>query len=422
MLKTFQDYIEQHHLVEPSQVVLLAVSGGRDSVVLAHLFQASHIPFAIAHCNFHLRPGECDRDAAFVARLAEQYKVPFHLTHFQTRDYASSHHLSIEEAARMLRYDYFQQLCSDYGYHRIATGHHADDSIETFFLNLLRGTGLPGLHGILPLHDNIIRPLLPFSREQINQYVAQHQLEYVEDSSNESDEYRRNQLRHHLIPLLRQLSPNIYDSLPQTMERLYQSEQLLNHYTDQFRATLPQPQTGTLLLPGEGYVNSTQIYLLLKPYGFTSAQAMRLFAQPQIGAVFTSSSHHLYVTRQGWILTGAPADSTEDFSLPEATYHLPSEFSTFRVSPDEALFDNDKIQYPLSVRSWHPGDRFQPFGMRGSQLVSDYLTNHHFTPLQKQQLRLLVDAEDRILWLIGYRASNLCRVTDATIHIVRFQV
>ena len=228
MLQRFIDYTQQQHLFSPGEEVLLAVSGGRDSVCMAHLFHCAGVPFSIAHCNFHLRPGDCDRDEAFVRALADHYGVPCHVASFDTRSVASSTGESIEEAARRLRYEYFAQILEQSSNRTIkqsvvATAHHRDDSIETFFLNLFRGTGIAGLHGIRPISElrmkneelRIIRPLLCFSRAEIDAYVVENHLEYVEDSTNAELDARRNQIRHRLMPLLRTALPTsvslIYD-------------------------------------------------------------------------------------------------------------------------------------------------------------------------------------------------------------------
>ena len=226
MLHAFIAHIQQQHLFPTGQEVLIAVSGGIDSVVLSHLMHSAGYPFAIAHCNFHLRPSDCDRDEDFVRRLAASYGVPVHVAQFDTRTHAANHHQSIEQAARNLRYDFFEQLRQQHHYAAILTAHHRDDSTETFFLNLLRGTGIAGLHGILPIQGHIVRPLLPFSRSDIEAYAAQQHLSHVEDSTNASLDYLRNQVRHRLLPLLRELQPAADSTLQQTVLNLQYTEQL----------------------------------------------------------------------------------------------------------------------------------------------------------------------------------------------------
>ena len=244
MLQRFIDYATQQHLFPQGQKVLLAVSGGRDSVVMTDLFHRAGIPFEIAHCNFNLRPGDCDRDEAFVRRMAERYGVACHVASFDTRAEAAATGESIEEAARRLRYEYFAQLSP-----LVATAHHRDDSIETFFLNLFRGTGIAGLHGIRPNSQfsilnsqfSIVRPMLCFSRADIDAYVAEHGLEYVEDYTNAELDARRNRIRHQLMPLLRELYPSVDDTMQANIERLHDTELIYRTYIDELRQRLIQP-------------------------------------------------------------------------------------------------------------------------------------------------------------------------------------
>ena len=249
MLQAFIAHIRQQHLFPTGQQVLLAVSGGIDSVVLTHLMHSAGYPFAIAHCNFHLRPGDCDRDETFVRQLAATYAVPIHVAQFDTASHAASHHQSIEQAARQLRYEYFEQLRLQHGYAAILTAHHRDDSTETFFLNLLRGTGLAGLHGILPVQGHIVRPLLPFGRSDIEAYAAQHRLTHVEDSTNASLDYLRNQVRHRLLPLLRELQPAADHTLQQTILHLQSTERLYQALLAPLQQQLVQPMPdGTIYI------------------------------------------------------------------------------------------------------------------------------------------------------------------------------
>lgn len=426
MQHIFKQFVEQNGLVIPGQTTLLAVSGGRDSVVLAHLFSEAGYPFAIAHCNFHLRPDQCDSDQRFVEQMALGYGVPFHLAQFDTAAYASQHHLSVEEAAREQRYSFFRATAEACSYPRIATGHHADDSVETFFLNLLRGTGLSGLRGIRPLQGGIIRPLLPFTREQIDKYVAEHRLAYVEDLTNAADLYARNRIRHHLIPVLRELSPRFYDSMSLAMANLSCDEELLDHYSCELRSRLFEDCGSHLLVhtDGHAFVSPSEIYRLLKPYGFGFSHAQSLFSSPQPGARFLSASHSLTVCRDRWIL--APiAQGSADEPLPDIGLLSPQildrdALPTLKTPAGRALFDYYKLQFPLSLRHWREGDRFRPFGMKGSQLVSDYFSTHHFSPLQKRDALLLVDARDTILWIVGHRASSEASVTDDTRRVMLF--
>ena len=330
MLARFTRYITEQHLIPEGARVLLAVSGGRDSVAMVDLFHRAGIPFEVAHCNFNLRPGDCDRDEAFVRQLADRYGVPCHVARFDTRVYAAEHSMSIEEAARHLRYEYFAQLLMQSCNHAIkqssvvATAHHADDSVETFFLNLFRGTGIHGLHGIRPNSQfsilnsqfSIIRPLLCFSRADIDAYIAERGLQYVEDYTNAELDARRNRIRHQLMPLLRELYPSVDQTMLANIERLHDTEVLLDAYVEQLRQQLIKPYISILptthyqlppivsldlpkfqlsilriVSPDTGSQFST-LFELLRPYGFNAATVADILnSSTPSGKLFYSPTH-----------------------------------------------------------------------------------------------------------------------------------
>lgn len=320
MLQRFIDYIHRQHLLPSGGQVLLAVSGGRDSVCMAHLFHRAAIPFAVAHCNFHLRPGDCDRDQQFVARLAESYGVPFHTVDFDTRAYAATHGQSLEEAARDLRYAWFAQLLSINSQLStvVATAHHRDDSIETFFLNLFRGTGIAGLHGIRPVAElrmkneelRIIRPLLCFSRADIDAYVANNHLDFVEDHTNAELDARRNQIRLRLMPLLRELYPSVDATMAANIERLHDTELLYKEYIEHLRTQYVKPCPSRLpALPFVMLAVDLQalssshspslpftpfhsiIFEMLHPFGFNASTVSDILSATEGGKLFFSSTH-----------------------------------------------------------------------------------------------------------------------------------
>ncbi len=435
MLQAFIAHIQQQHLFPTGQQVLLAVSGGIDSVVLTHLMHSAGYPFAIAHCNFHLRPSDCDRDEAFVRQLADTYSVTVHVAQFDTQAYAARHHQSIEQAARQLRYDYFEQLRQQHAYAAILTAHHRDDSTETFFINLLRGTGLSGLHGILPVQGHIVRPLLPFGRNDIEAYAAQHHLAHVEDITNASLDYQRNQVRHLLLPLLRQLQPAADHTLQQTVlhlqstERLYQA--LLTPLLQQL--THPQPDGSILIdladtLPTPLDAHSSpqlrqQLYFeLLKPYGFNAATVTNILGTIQPGKTYHSPTHTAFRDRDCLILI--PYHAQPD-TLPTITVGTtsPDGFNPKQLPPHQAAFDADTVTLPLRLRHWQAGDRFQPLGMtHGTQLISDYFSDHKYSLPDKQAQLLLVDATDSILWIVGRRTSHPHRLTPHTRLVLTVEV
>ena len=435
MLKSFTAHIQQQHLFPTGQQVLLAVSGGIDSVVLAHLMHSAGFPFAIAHCNFHLRPSECDRDETFVRQLAADYAVPFHLAHFDTHDHANTHHQSIEQAARQLRYDFFEQLLQQHHYAAILTAHHRDDSTETFFLNLLRGTGLAGLHGILPVQGHIVRPLLPFSRHDIETYATQHQLRHVEDSTNSSLDFLRNQIRHQLMPLLRQLQPAADHTLHQTIQHLQSTEQLyqalLAPLRDQlllaqsdgsYHLELCTPLSSTLNLQSHPSIRQQLYFEILKPFGFNADTIANILSASQPGKTFLSTTYTAYLDRGKLILrpTLTPTESLPPIHLNTAS---PESFDPKNLPTNQAAFDVDTVKPPLRLRHWQPGDRFQPLGMpHGTQLLSDYFSDHKFSQPDKLTQLLLVDADDSILWIVGHRTSHPHRITPNTRLILTVEI
>lgn len=452
---TFEDFmISAQRLLSKEQKGLLAVSGGIDSSVLCHLMSLSGHPFSIAHCNFHLRPGDCDRDEAFVRKLASRYDVDLYVAQFDTITYANWEGQSIEEAARNLRYQFFQEVLQ--GKHRpiqrcqdrsddeerltyIATAHHRDDAAETFFINLLRGTGIAGLHGIPSRNGNIVRPLLPFSRDEIEAYAQEQGLSHVEDYTNATTLFLRNRIRHQLMPLLRDISPTADQSIQRTIAHLSDAEIVYRESIENYRNRL-------LIEEGENVrisINEvkhlspqrTLLFELLRPYGFNQGQIDDILQSldSQTGTQFVSHTHRLYINRGELLVEAMSEDSkdTEEMTIlgpiPLTVYHpLDGIDLTFELvsrfnkgeGRNVAYFDADRISWPLHVRHWHQGDRFHPFGMKGSQLVSDYFSDHKFSLKEKEATLLLVDNDETILWIIGHRAADI-RVIDKTKNILK---
>lgn len=422
MLHRFISHVQQQHLFPTGQQVLLAVSGGVDSVVLAHLMHSAGFPFAVAHCNFHLRPIDCDRDEQFVRQLAQRYDAPIFVAQFDTLNYARQQHLCVEDAARRLRYEYFEQVRSQQDYAAILTAHHRNDAAETFFINLLRGTGLSGLHGILPIQGHIVRPLLPFGREEIEAYALKQQLQHVEDVTNASLQYRRNQVRHQVLPLLRQLQPSADQALDQTIQHLQSVERLYNALLEPLRQQLVvyQPD-GTVLIRLQLPFPDSQsqlLYELCRPFGFNYATIEDILSASQSGRHFYSSTHQALLDRQCLIVQ--PLQSSPSQPLPRLHIHTTRNFDFHaldwrRLPPTTAYFDADRLKLPLTLRHWHEGDRFQPLGMsHGTQLLSDFFSDHKYSLIEKQNQWLLVDANDTIHWIVGRRTAHPARVTPST--------
>lgn len=447
MYERFIDHIEKEHLLAPGQTVLLAVSGGRDSVTLCHLVAKAGYRFAIAHCNFHLRPGDCDRDEAFVRRLADRYGVALHVAEFDTVSYAASHGISIEEAARNQRYGFFEEVRAKEGYACIATAHHRDDSIETFFINLLRGTGIAGLKGIPPRNGHVVRPMLPFGRDEIDRYVEEHNLEYVDDYTNAQPLYMRNRIRLQLLPLLRQLQPS-FDSIMQDN---------LSHFSDASRvysAAVESVRSQLVVARGDGFSIdieqlktlepiATYLFELIRPFGFGAATAEQILSclDGQSGKVFNSSTHSIVLDRGQLLISPRVSKEVAEYGVDilktadganESHEGFPDGIAwrvdavdsvdTIRLERNEAWFDADRLRFPLKLRHWRSGDRFAPFGMQGSRLVSDLFSDQKLSLIEKDRVWILCDSADEILWVAGLRASRIAPVTKDTRRIMKWKI
>lgn len=440
MLDRFQCYAAGQHLFPNGQEVLLAVSGGRDSVAMAHLCRAAGIAFAVAHCNFHLRPGECDRDQRFVERLARRLEVPFFSVGFDTTAYASAHGQSIEQAARELRYQWFASLCRQHGYAAVATAHHADDAVETFFLNLIRGTGIAGLHGIRPVSTmhlpdgdlSVVRPMLCFSRADIDSYVRLNGIEYVDDSTNLVPEVQRNRLRLQVLPLLRQIAPAFDTVMQGNIARLSEVEQVYTAHLSQLRSRLVVPQPSRVPGVEQAFVaislsdidclspQRTLLFELLRPYGFTADVVDELLRAPRRqGALFLSPTHEATV-HSGLLVIGPKGG--EEAPLRYSCVVLDGVPASLRTPPTEILVDADLLHGQLSLRPWADGDRFHPFGMKGSRLVSDFLKDMRLHRLEKRHVQLLCDAAGTPVWVVGLRADARFAVGPSTRRVMRISL
>ena len=440
MLALFRQYIDGQHLFSTEQEVLLAVSGGRDSVAMADLMHRAGYRFAVAHCNFHLRPADCDRDQQFVCQLAQQYHVPFFTVDFDTKAYASANGYSIEEAARLLRYEWFARLCREHGYACVATAHHRDDSIETFFLNLFRGTGIAGLHGIRPLSElrinneelRIVRPLLCFSRADVDRYIAERGLAYVEDSTNAMLDARRNQLRHRLMPLLRELYPSVDATMQANIDRLADTEQVYRDHIAELRrrvvhpwpAMLPTTRFDIVAISVDDILclspRCTLLYELLQPYGFNAAACddiLQSAERGQGGRMFLSPMHVAELHR-GQLLVAPQCEP----SVPKIDASEVDMVDFQSLGSASIVVDADRVRQPMRLRLWRDGDRFHPFGMQGSRLVSDFVKDCGLPLIERRGLWLLVDAADRPVWLVGLRADNSFRVTTSTASVLRLTI
>ncbi len=431
MQKAFLQYIEKEKLFTTGEKLLVAVSGGIDSVVLFHLLHNAGFDVAIAHCNFGLRGDESDEDENFVRNLALETGVSVFVKQCNAGDYAKEQKITVQEAARELRYEFFNDLVQNPEFSKVALAHNADDNLESFFINLSRATGLKGLTGIPVKRGAFVRPLLFATRKQIEEYAFENRIKWREDSSNAGDKYLRNRIRHHLMPVLKEVYPGFPAAVRRTMENLSEAEQL-------FRLMLKEKRAGLIHTDGNRQIVDVKplffepggellLYYLLKPYGFDRdvvSQLTKSMAGDVSGKWFYAPGYRLLLDRGKLILTGRDTKDTEPVWIhyPEMEIEKPlrgscsvkarEEVSVER-NPAKAWFDLDKLVFPLQIRPWRQGDRMVPFGMKQSKPVSDILTNKKISLIDKEHLFLLLSG-DEILWVMGLRNSACCRVTKST--------
>ena len=408
-----QKYIEEKQLFTLHDKVLVALSGGADSVALLRVLLVLGYHCEAAHCNFHLRGEESDRDERFVNELCKGLGVTLHVTHFDTVTYASRHHVSIEMAAREMRYDWFEQLRKERGMAVIAVAHHRDDSVETFLLNLIRGAGINGLKGISPHNGCIVRPLLEVSRQDILDYLRCLRQGYVTDSTNLQDEYTRNKIRLNLLPMMQEINPSVKESIFNTAEHL--SEVSIIYKKSIEEATKRVQTTEGICI--DALMQETAPETLL--FEILIRDIYRAL-EGQPGKTF-SSEHWRVVKDRKYLLIEA-YQQVEQPLLAMEKYSLTPDFIIPR-DKEVACFDADKLLHPLSLRLWQQGDVFTPFGMKGRKKVSDYMTDRKFSLLRKEQQWVLCCGKD-IIWLVGERTDNRFRVDSSTqrvliIHIIK---
>ena len=429
MQKKFLDYLINECNCSDDANYLVAVSGGIDSVVMAYLFRNSDIRFSIAHCNFQLRGDESECDQQFVEDLAYFFGVPCYVKKFDTRDYSEKERLSIQVAARNLRYGWFREVAETGRMDFISIGHNRDDNIETFLINLSRGTGIRGLSGIKPRNGNIIRPLLYASRNEIIKFAEENNIRWRNDSSNDSSKYQRNVIRNSIIPGFEKIYPAFRNNVSKTIRNLKQAEALYNESLQSRISYLTSNGEGRLYidilkLEETGDVE-TVLYEILKDYGCNQAMAFSIAdtLRSTPGRHIITKSHTITRDRKYLIVTENAQMPDDDFSIDTMTEMITCPFEmTFSVLPDvekyttessRASLDYDKLVFPLKLRRWKEGDRFNPLGMKGTKKVSDYLIDHKIPLPDKQNIWVLESGGD-IAWLVGHRIDDRYKVTAIT--------
>jgi tRNA(Ile)-lysidine synthase len=441
--RTVKKYIESQNLLPEGARVIVALSGGADSVALMDILHRLEYACIGAHVNFHLRGDESERDAAFSHQLCRNLGIPFYKADLYAAEYAEAEGVSVEMAARELRYRWFEQLRKEQHAVAVAVAHHRDDSVETVLLNLIRGTGIRGLTGIKPRNGNIIRPLLCCDREDVLEYIGLRDLSYMTDRTNLLNEYRRNKIRNEVLPLLESIQPSVRESIARTMEHLGETEILYDQAIEEAKDRLcPDWKKGTLrplrislsALEEEKVPNSV-LYELLSDFGFGRMDVQNIWKNRFHGSgkIYFSHTHRLVFDREYIMVSEIPAQENMEYPLEESQISLqepirlhcafvkPGKDYKFSTSKSMAFIDADKLLFPLTIRHARKGDSFIPFGMHGRKLISDYCIDCKLNAIEKEELWLLCSGKD-IVWVVGERIDNRFRVDDATQRIYQLSV
>jgi len=455
LLKKFTDFIKKENLFQPKDKLLLAVSGGVDSVVLCELCKLAGYDFVIAHCNFQLRGEESERDEQFVRELTKKYNVEIFVKKFDTEKYAEENKLSIQVAARELRYGWFNQIVngqlsmvnSHAGFirhspltiHHILTAHHANDNIETLLINFFKGTGISGLRGILPKHGNIIRPLLFAKKEELIEFAKENNLSYVEDSSNVSDKYTRNYFRNQLIPSVQKVFPQVEDNLLNNIQRFKDIETLYQQSIQLHKKKLLEKKGEEIHIPVLKLFKSdplpTIVYEIIKDFGFTSNQTEDVIKllNSDSGKYVQSHTHKIIKNRNWLIITSSLTTVAENILIEEEDKVV--EFlngklemkqisaAGYKLSGSESIaqLDSDEIKFPLLLRKWKQGDYFYPLGMKKKKKLSRFFIDQKLSLTEKENIWVL-EMNKKIIWIVGKRIDDRFKITPKTKNILKISL
>ena len=431
MLQKLENHIHQNLSFLKDKKLLLAVSGGIDSMVLVDLFHKLKYDVAVAHCNFQLREQESDDDEEFVKSQVEKLNIPLFIQKFDTKKFAEQKKLSIQVVARNLRYDWFYTLLVNQNFDFIITAHHLDDSIETFLINFTRGTGLEGLTGIPIQNDKVIRPLLAFSRDEIVAYAKQNDINWREDSSNSTDKYWRNKLRHDVIPVLKELNPSLLPSFQNTIDSLQQSHSLVKDASkNMYQKVVTEEEhhteidlTKLLKLPNY----KAYLFQWLQAFGFTDWKAVYDLIEANSGKQVFSETHILLKNRNTLLLSPKQTRENNEVFWVEKNQNevkVPLKLRFCNVSDistqgtNTIFVDEDKLSFPLTIRRWEEGDVFYPFGMKGKKKLSKYFKDEKLSLIEKSKVWLLC-SDNQIIWVIGKRQDERFKITKQTTKILQ---
>jgi len=439
MIEEFKRFIEKNKLFDPSDRILLAVSGGIDSMVMAHLFLAIDANIGIAHCNFSLRGPESEEDEAFVKELASVHEIPFFSERFDTIGFASEKGISIQMAARELRYRWFEEIRIRNNFSSISVAHNLNDNVETFLINLTRGSGIAGLTGMKPKHKNLIRPLLFASRKSIVEYSNINKIDYREDRSNSETKYTRNKIRHVIIPQFREINPSFETTIIETAERLNEINEIISGHISGIRDKVSILDGNSIffrinMLQGLS-PKHTLLFELFRPYGISKGQLDDLvnLIDGKTGGKLLTSGYRIMKNRKELVVSGIEVDFENYFEISgvEDLVKIPGYASAeimkidagFIIpdSPNIACLDADKISFPMIVRKWKHGDSFYPLGMKQKKKLSDYFVDKKYSVLDKEHCWIL-ESDGKITWIINDRIDNRSRITRSTKKVLIIKV
>lgn len=439
MYGRFLHHIKQEQLFSRTDKLLLGVSGGVDSVVLARLVDKLGNEFALAHCNFNLRGNDSDNDEKFVINLADELGVKCFLSSFQTENFANEKGISIEMAARELRYEWFERIREENNFDWIVVGHHLDDVLETFILNLSRGTGIRGLSGIQPKAGKVVRPLLFASRAEIEQYANENELIWRHDASNDDVMIKRNKVRHQILPLLTELNPSFKQNLQRTIGYLNETKQVFLQKVEEVRQSLVAENEDWITISKEGLMQldplSTYLFELLRSYQFNTEVVDEIVKaiDGTSGSCFFSATHRLVIDREELIITALEPTKTELFYLEKTDKFISEPLNLrltveryseeFRIpnSPEVAVFDYDKLRFPLVLRRWKQGEYFKPLGMNGLKKLSDFFIDEKYSIPEKEKAWILA-SENKVAWIVGKRIDDRFKITADTQLVLRIEL
>ncbi|MCD6012907.1 MAG: tRNA(Ile)-lysidine synthetase [Flavipsychrobacter sp.] len=431
LLEQFKEHWKAKNYLAHGERVLLAVSGGEDSMVMAHLFLKSGIAFGVAHCNFGLRGEAADGDEQHVKDWCAANNIGFHSVKFDTKQKSEEWKKGIQETARILRYEWFEIIRKQHSYVRIATAHHANDNVETLLINLFKGTGISGLHGILPENGKIIRPLLFATKEMIAAYTGANNITFREDASNASDDYLRNAVRHNVVPVVEQLFPNAVIHVNESIKRFAQAEVLYKHTIEQERKKLIEQRGQDHYIPvlklQKRPALETLCYELFQPFGFGSAQVQQIVVllNAESGHYIASGTHRIIKNRDFLIVTAMPSEQADFITVEAApctietgkyifSFSIHDKPKSIPASPDEAWLEMKEITFPLILRKWRMGDYLYPFGMGMKKKKVSRLLIDAKVPLHEKEDIRIVECNKRIAWIGGMRIDERFKIKDNT--------